>query len=241
MTSWLYLAFSPSSLASPSIQDLLTSNGIDLSRLDQTVANLTYYTSAQFIVDVSGKVAVWICVCACAWQRCGGWKALLCSCRSDMFLACFKAPNLSRMPDNLPWHCMQSFHPAFLSSSVIWWTCKRKGYITSQPAMLPLPAHPLLVVLPPVLPQGPLLALPALYPQVYDWVDFQKNQSVWRPSRPSLNSSLGSTVPWLGAAAFMGMVPEEAGEYLALTVWQHAHANAVPDPQVRRCSGCRSP
>lgn len=68
MTSWLYLAFSPSSLASPSIQDVLTSNGIDLSRLDQSVANLTYYTSAQFIADVGGKQTAWSGVCACAWE-----------------------------------------------------------------------------------------------------------------------------------------------------------------------------
>lgn len=116
----------------------------------------------------------------------------------------------------------------------------QESCVTSQPVMLPSSPSAISRLTPGLTP-GPL-ARPAhsLPWQVYDWVDFQKNQSVWRPSRPSLNSSLGSTVPWLGAAAFMGMVPEEAGEYLALTVWQHAHANAVPDPQVRRCSGCRS-
>lgn len=87
MTSWLYMAFSPSSLASPSIQDLLTSNGIDLSRLDQSVANLTYYTSAQFIADVSGKQTAWSHVCACVLGRdvdggegLEGITLLLCSC-----------------------------------------------------------------------------------------------------------------------------------------------------------------
>lgn len=68
--------------------------------------------------------------------------------------------------------------------------------------------------------------------QVYDWVDHQKNQSVWRPTLVNPNASLANGAPWLGAAAFMGMNPHEAGDYLGLTVWLHAHGNAVPDPQV---------
>lgn len=142
------------------------------------------------------------------------------------------------MPNIPPWHCLQSVRPARFSAAALP-PFGPAGELRNKSTRHAAPSSPSVIsCLTPVLLKGPLLRCPLLYPQVYDWVDFQKNQSVWRPSRPSLNSSLGSTVPWLVAAAFMGMVPEEAGEYLALTVWQHAHANAVPDPQVKRCRDC---